>query len=76
MRKIKIGRQGRQVKILNRKIRVVPMKMTIEQRCKKVTDLARALSNKVTADKEIGYLKGQRLDHALADLRNIKEATG
>lgn len=75
MRKVKIARQGWGVKFFNRKIRVVTMKMTIQQRYEKVTDLPRTISNKVTPDKGIGYFKGHKVGPCLAYLRNSKEAT-
>lgn len=75
VRKVKIARQGWGVKFFNRKIRLVTMKMTIQQRYERVTDLPRTISNKVTPDKGIGYLKGHKVGSCLAYLRNSKEAT-
>ena len=69
-----LGR-GWGVKIFNRKIRVVTMKLTIEQRYGKVMNLRRTISNKVTPDKGIGYLEGHKVGSCLAYLRNSKEAT-
>lgn len=69
-----LGR-GWGVKIFNRKIRVVTMKLTIEQRYGKVMNLPRTISNKVTPDKGIGYLEGHKVGSCLEYLRNSKEAT-
>lgn len=63
------------MKIFNRKIRVVTMKLTIEQRYGKVMNLPRTISNKVTPDKGIGYLEGHKVGSCLEYLRNSKEAT-